>query len=308
MDLITIPPGLASPYGRDRPRLIGAMSRRRARSAHLLRSGHGRGAGPSVPPIETAGAREQTADLQAPPIRVMIIDDHRVSAEAMGQLLASYPDIEVMGWAPSVAEAVVAGQGKSADVTIIDFRLSDQRWSDAAAAIGAQWRETAVIIVNGEEGDDVLIDAIEAHVTGYLIKSAPVSEVVAALRRAVTGEALFPARRLADIVARQNELAGRRKEQLEVLDTLTPRELEILTVMARGLDNRAMAKELGIGYSTVRSHVRGVLEKLGAHSKLEAVARALELDLLHSRSETAAPGHPEADDELFSADHPPDGV
>src|SRR5215471_2622838 len=263
--------------------VIAAMSRRPTDTAPRPRNGHGRTTGDAGPPMETAPTAEP-AGLQPVPIRVMIVDDHRVAAEALSELLARYPNIEVVGWAAAVSEALAIGNGEPADVAIIDFRLSDQRWSDAAAAIRFHWPGTSVVIVNADENDDVLIDAIEAGVAGYLIKSATGSEVVAALRRAVTGEALFPARRLADVLARQRQLAGRRKEQLELLGTLTPRELEILTVMARGLDNRAMARELGIGYSTVRSHVRGVLEKLGAHSKLEAVARAMELDLLHTHS------------------------
>src|SRR5215467_1226 len=282
MDVITITRcPVSSPTQRE-AWVIATMSRRPTDTAPRPRNGHGRTtAGDAGPPIETA-TTAQPADLQPVPIRVMIVDDHRVAAEALSELLARYPNIEVVGWAAAVSEALAIGDGEPADVAIIDFRLSDQRWSDAAAAIRFHWPGTSVVIVNADESDDVLIDAIEAGVAGYLIKSATGAEVVAALRRAVTGEALFPARRLADVLARQRQLAGRRKEQLELLGTLTPRELEILTVMARGLDNRAMARELGIGYSTVRSHVRGVLEKLGAHSKLEAVARAMELDLLHT--------------------------
>lgn len=285
MDLLTITRGPASSSAQRKAWAIAIMSRRPTDTAPRPRNGHGRNAttGDAGPPIETATTAEP-AGLQAVPIRVMIVDDHRVAAEALSELLARYPNIEVVGWAAAVSEALAIGDGEPADVAIIDFRLSDQRWSDAAAAIRFHWPGTSVVIVNADENDDVLIDAIEAGVAGYLIKSATGAEVVAALRRAVTGEALFPARRLADVLARQRQLAGRRKEQLELLGTLTPRELEILTVMARGLDNRAMARELGIGYSTVRSHVRGVLEKLGAHSKLEAVARAMELDLLHTHS------------------------
>ncbi|HKF19561.1 MAG TPA: response regulator transcription factor [Candidatus Dormibacteraeota bacterium] len=285
MDLLTITRGTASSSAQRKAWVIAIMSRRPTDTAPRPRNGHGRSTttGDAGPPIETATTAEP-AGLQPVPIRVMIVDDHRVAAEALSELLARYPNIEVVGWAAAVSEALAIGDGEPADVAIIDFRLSDQRWSDAAAAIRFHWPGTSVVIVNADENDDVLIDAIEAGVAGYLIKSATGAEVVAALRRAVTGEALFPARRLADVLARQRQLAGRRKEQLELLGTLTPRELEILTVMARGLDNRAMARELGIGYSTVRSHVRGVLEKLGAHSKLEAVARAMELDLLHTHS------------------------
>ena len=285
MDLLTTTRGTASSSAQREAWVIAAMSRRPTDTAPRPRNGHGRNTttGDAGPPIETATTAEP-AGLQPVPIRVMIVDDHRVAAEALSELLARYPNIEVVGWAAAVSEALAIGDGEPADVAVIDFRLSDQRWSDAAAAIRFHWPGTSVVIVNADENDDVLIDAIEAGVAGYLIKSATGAEVVAALRRAVTGEALFPARRLADVLARQRQLAGRRKEQLELLGTLTPRELEILTVMARGLDNRAMARELGIGYSTVRSHVRGVLEKLGAHSKLEAVARAMELDLLHTQS------------------------
>ena len=285
MDLLTITRGTASSSAQRKAWVIAIMSRRPTDTAPRPRNGQGRSTttGDAGPPIETATTAEP-AGLQPVPIRVMIVDDHRVAAEALSELLARYPNIEVVGWAAAVSEALAIGDGEPADVAIIDFRLSEQRWSDAAAAIRFHWPGTSVVIVNADENDDVLIDAIEAGVAGYLIKSATGAEVVAALRRAVTGEALFPARRLADVLARQRQLAGRRKEQLELLGTLTPRELEILTVMARGLDNRAMARELGIGYSTVRSHVRGVLEKLGAHSKLEAVARAMELDLLHTHS------------------------
>lgn len=286
MDLLIVTRGPVSSLAQRKAWVSGITSRRPTHTAPRPRNGHGRTTtttGDAGPPIETATTAEP-AGLQPVPVRVMIVDDHRVAAEALSELLARYPNIEVVGWAAAVSEALAIGDGEPADVAIIDFRLSDQRWSDAAAAIRFHWPGTSVVIVNADENDDVLIDAIEAGVAGYLIKSATGAEVVAALRRAVTGEALFPARRLADVLARQRQLAGRRKEQLELLGTLTPRELEILTVMARGLDNRAMARELGIGYSTVRSHVRGVLEKLGAHSKLEAVARAMELDLLHTHS------------------------
>ena len=100
------------------------------------------------------------------------------------------------------------------------------------------------------------------------------------VRRAVNGMAQLPARTLAAVLTRQREEGRRRAERSKLLGRLTPREREVLRMMARGVDNRAMAARLGIGYSTVRSHVRGVLEKLGAHSKLEAVAVANGLDLL----------------------------
>src|SRR5215470_15750130 len=187
MDVTTITRCPVSSPARREAWVIGSMSRRPTDTAPRPRNGHGRTtAGDAGPPIETAPTAEP-AGLQAVPVRVMI-DDHRVAAEALSELLARYPNIEVVGWAAAVSEALAIGDGEPADVAIIDFRLSDQRWSDAAAAIRFHWPGTSVVIVNADESDDVLIDAIEAGAAGYLIKSATGAEVVAALRRAVTGE------------------------------------------------------------------------------------------------------------------------
>ena len=94
------------------------------------------------------------------------------------------------------------------------------------------------------------------------------------MRRAVDGEILVPARQLATLLARRREQARREAEHGRRLDSLTPREREILGLMAEGLDNRDIARELGISYTTVRSHVRHLLSKMGARSKLEAVVKA----------------------------------
>ena len=241
-----------------------------------------------APPEAQADAGAATTGIATPeerqpaPIRVLIVDDHRVVAEALAWLLSGYPNIAVVGWAETISEAISIADDELADVAIIDFRLSSERWSEAAAAIRMHRQATSVVVVNAQESDEVLIDAVEAGVAGYLVKSASGAEVVASVRRVVTGDSLIPARRLADVLARQRQMARNREEQAHLLGSLTRREREILRLMARGLDNRAMARELGIGYSTVRSHVRGVLEKFGVHSKLEAVARAMELDLLRA--------------------------
>lgn len=285
MDLTALSRGLALSAAVCRTSFSGAAPFLRA--AGRSRNGRNRPAAPGASgQTKTSTGTEESPDVvtaegrQPAPIRVLIVDDHRVAAEALAWLLSGYPNITVIGWAESVSEAIAIADDERADVAIVDFRLSGERWSEAAAAIRLHRPATSVVIVNAEESDEVLIDAVEAGVAGYLVKSASGAEVVAALRRAVTGEALIPARRLADVLARQRQLAKRREEQAQLLGSLTQREREILEMMARGLDNRTMAKELGIGYSTVRSHVRGVLEKFGVHSKLEAVVRAMELDLL----------------------------
>jgi DNA-binding NarL/FixJ family response regulator len=182
------------------------------------------------------------------------------------------------------ASAVVATRG--IDVVIVDYRLSRGAWAHTTAAIRVNRLETAVIAINAEEDDEALIDAIEAGVTRYLVKSASTEDLVAAVVAAKGDQnAPLPARALANVLLRQREQSRSRSERAELLAHLTPREREILEMMAQGYGNRAMASQLGIGYSTVRSHVSGLLGKLGVHSKLEAVAKAGQLGLVqHSIS------------------------
>jgi DNA-binding NarL/FixJ family response regulator len=115
---------------------------------------------------------------------------------------------------------------------------------------------------------------VEAGAAGYLVKTAAGSEIVEAVQRAAEGEMLLPAPRLAALLARRRELAQEEDRRARLLGSLTPREREILTLMAEGLDNRRIADRLHVAYPTVRSHVRRVLQKLGARSRLEAVVKA----------------------------------
>jgi DNA-binding NarL/FixJ family response regulator len=121
--------------------------------------------------------------------------------------------------------------------------------------------------------DAVLREAVKAGARGYLLKTQPAAELVDAVRRTAAGELLIPAATLAGLIA-----VSERGPQL--LDRLTHREHEILRLLAEGLDNRGIAARLGIGYVTVRSHLRNLSSKLNAHSKLEVLARAAELRLI----------------------------
>jgi two-component system, NarL family, response regulator DevR len=251
-------------------------------------SAHGAADSFQVPVAQSDADRSGFADREreTEPIRVLFVDDQRIVAEALATLLGRYGGIEVVGSvnAPADASAVVAAGG--VDVVVVDYRLSGGAWAQTTAAIRVNRLETAVIVINADEDDDALIDAIEAGVTRYLVKSASTDDLVAAIV-AATGDqnAPLPARALANVLLRQREQSRSRNERAELLAHLTPREREILEMMARGYGNRAMASQLGIGYSTVRSHVSGLLGKLGVHTKLEAVAKAGQLGLVqHSIS------------------------
>jgi DNA-binding NarL/FixJ family response regulator len=251
-------------------------------------SGHAQGrrlhvVGP-VDDVSTAAADSaagNSAEL-AGHTSVLIVDDQRLMAEGLASLLRDYPGIDVRGWVETAGEALaIIDQQQQVDVVIVDAQLGTEPWSRAASSIRARQPRTAVVVVNAVETDEIVLDAVEAGVAGLVWRSESVADVAAAVRAASTESVPLPARTLAGVLARQRSEVQVDSQRSWLLGRLTPREHDVLELMVHGLDNRAMAAELGIGYSTVRSHVRGVLEKLGTHSRLEAVALANRINLLH---------------------------
>jgi DNA-binding NarL/FixJ family response regulator len=214
------------------------------------------------------------------PIRVLIVEDHRLVAEGLQAVLSAYRDIQLVGVAGSVAEAVRIDADSPPDVILMDFRLPDGTGADAAVRIRKQHRSVAVVFLSTDDSEEALVAAVRAGGCGYLSKSHAAAEVAAAVRRAAEGEMLIPAARLASLLARAQDRAQDEAERRRLLGELTPREKEILGLMAGGMDNRAIASRLSISFTTVRGHVQNILEKLDAHSKLEAVARAAQYALL----------------------------
>ncbi|MGY1727546.1 response regulator [Geodermatophilus sp. SYSU D01062] len=229
---------------------------------------------------------------ESPPdaaIRVLLVEDHQVVAESLAALLAEYPDLDVLGWVPTVAAAVEAVQRSEPDVVLVDFRLPDGSGAQAAARIRELRPHAAVVFLSADSSDDAVTAAVEAGAAGYLLKSAPSDDLVRAIHRAADGEILIPAQRLAELLTRRRAIARQRARHTRLGASLTPREREVLGLMARGMDNRALARHLGIEYSTVRSHVHKVLLKLDARSMLEAVAKATESGIVPT---PRSPGEP----------------
>jgi DNA-binding NarL/FixJ family response regulator len=213
------------------------------------------------------------------PYRVLIVEDHQVVAEGLAVLLGEHPDLEVVGWAATVAEARRLAATAPVDVVVADYWLPDGTGGEAVAAVRAYRPEAAVVFLSADDSDEVMLAALEAGASGYLVKSAGGADVAEAVRRAAEGEILVPARQLAALLARRRVQAQRQAERSRRLSSLTPRERQVLGLMAEGMDNRDVAQRLGVSYTTVRSHVRHLLTKLGARSKLEAVVRAADWGL-----------------------------
>lgn len=206
-------------------------------------------------------------------MRVLIVDDHRVVADGLRLVLGEYPDLEVVGIAGDGLTALRLASATPPDVVLVDYRLPDMTGVDLAARLRTSVPGLRVLFLSMVMSAALIREAVRAGARGYLVKTQPAEELVDAVRRAAAGEMLISASTLVDLVVGTDEGA-------QLLDRLTPRDHDVLRLLAEGLDNRAIAARLGIGYVTVRSHVRNLSSKLGAHSKLEIVARAAELGLI----------------------------
>lgn len=205
--------------------------------------------------------------------RVMIVEDHQVVAEGLAALINDQDDMMVVGHAASVAESIERSAELKPDLALIDFRLTDGTGADAAAAIRQLRPETKLIFLTREDSDAARFAALESGASAFIHKSRAAQEVVDAIRTVGGGGTLFTPRTIA-------RLLNSRREVEAQLERLTPREKEVLRLMAEGISSREIAAKLGIGYTTVRTHIRSLGSKLGVHSKLEAIVKARELALV----------------------------
>jgi DNA-binding NarL/FixJ family response regulator len=217
----------------------------------------------------------------AEPITVLIVEDHRLMVEGLASLLGDVPGLRVAGIAGTVEEAVDKARELQPQVVLMDFRLPDGNGAEATARIRRDNRDVAVLFLSADVSDNAMLLAVDAGACGYISKAASAEELTGALKRAGEGEFLLPAATMSRLLARQREQRRSEAERDRIAQDLTAREREVLNMMAAGLDNYDIADRLGIGYGTVRSHVRGVLEKLGARSRLQAVVQARESGLLN---------------------------
>jgi two-component system, NarL family, nitrate/nitrite response regulator NarL len=218
--------------------------------------------------------------LDRAPITVLLVEDHVLVAEGLTAMLNASGDVRVVGTSTSAADAARAASECQPDVVVMDSHLRDGSGADAAMRLREELPRVPIVFLSADESEAAMIAAVRAGACAYLPKSRATVDVVEAVRRAAEGEMLIPAAQLARLLARSHEMAKDEAERRRLLQSLTARELEVLALMAEGLDNRAIAAELAIGFTTVRGHVQNILEKLDAHSKLEALACAARYDLL----------------------------
>jgi DNA-binding NarL/FixJ family response regulator len=211
--------------------------------------------------------------------RVLIADDDELMRAGLVELLAADPEIEVIGQAATGRQAVEQARRLAPEVVLMDVRMPDLDGIAATRQLTRTAPGVRILILTTFEQDDYIFGALRAGASGFLLKRARPEELLAAVHTIAAGEALLSpsvTRRVIDRMAQQPtpELADRAR-----LDGLTPREREVLGLIARGLSNREIAAALAVEESTVRTHVKRILMKLELRDRVQAVIFAYETGL-----------------------------
>jgi DNA-binding NarL/FixJ family response regulator len=213
-------------------------------------------------------------------IRVLIADDQELVRAGFGAILDKQPDIEVVGEAADGAAAVTMTERVHPDVVLMDVRMPNVDGIEATRRLAALGSDSRVLMLTTFDLDEHVYEAMRAGASGFLLKDVPREELASAVRTVARGDALLaPAitRRLVEDFVRRPPPTGARNERFA---ELTTRELEVLTLIARGRSNSEIAGELYLSEATVKTHVTRVLQKLGVRDRVQAVIVAYEHGLI----------------------------
>lgn len=213
-------------------------------------------------------------------IGVLVVHSHPLLGSTIGLIFDVEPGMHVCEIVRTGHEAAEAAAHHLPAVVLLDFSLGDMDGSTAASLIQAASPGAAIVVLGGEDSETHLLDAIDAGAVGYLTRQATAAEIVEAVRRASSGDTIVPPRLLAKALARKRTTAAKQRELATWLSSVTPRERDILGLLAQGLDTRAMSARLSISSHTVEWHVRHLIEKFDVHSKLQLVLKAAALGMI----------------------------
>ncbi|MDQ3645509.1 MAG: response regulator transcription factor [Actinomycetota bacterium] len=214
-------------------------------------------------------------------IRVMIVDDHALFRRGLQMVLEGEADIEVVAEASDGFEALERAEQSSPDVVLMDVRMPKRSGIDATRAIKETLPSTHVLMLTISDEEADLYEAIKAGASGYLLKEISIDEVASAVRSVYQGQSLISPSMASKLLTEFATMVKRQDERTQIpAPRLTDRELEVLKLVAKGLNNRDIGAELFISENTVKNHVRNILEKLHLHSRMEAVVYAVREKLL----------------------------
>ncbi len=213
------------------------------------------------------------------PIRVLVVDDQELFRRGLTMVLSAEPGLELIGEAADGESAVDLVLRYAPDVVLLDVRMPKLSGIDTCVAMKAAAPTTRIIMLTASDDEVDLYDAVRSGASGYLLKDSSIDEVARAVRLVADGQSLIsPA--MATKLLDEFKSMSRPERFTPMTPRLTERELEVLRLVARGGNNREVAKALFISENTVKNHVRNILEKLQLHSRMEAVMYAVRERLL----------------------------
>jgi DNA-binding NarL/FixJ family response regulator len=202
-------------------------------------------------------------------IRILCVDDHPLVRKGIASILANEADMELVAEAGNGREAVNLFKELKPDVVLMDLRMPEVDGTSATRLIRQEAPDAKIIALTSYDGDQDIYRALEAGVRGYILKEMVHTEVVRAIRTVHSGKRLMP-----------QEVAERLSEYVPQV-ALTPREVEVLGCVAKGMANKEIATRLGTASGTVKMHIQNILAKLGASDRTHAVTIAMERGILH---------------------------
>jgi DNA-binding NarL/FixJ family response regulator len=223
----------------------------------------------------SAGLRFAAMGEQPDRITIVIADDHRAFGEALQVALDKEPDLQVLGVLTDGEAAVELASVRAANVALIDLQMPGVDGLEASRRIRQASPETAVVILTGTEDRLAIGRAVQAGAHGFLRKTESIADLAEAVRRVHRGEALNPSDEIEMALGRLRRRRDADSDMARRLERLTPREVEVLQLMADGLPSDRIAADLDLSKHTLRTHVQNILTKLGVHSKLDAIVVAI---------------------------------
>lgn len=218
------------------------------------------------------------------PIRVVVADDHAVIRQGLRMLLESRPEIEVVGDCENGREALLMVESLKPHVVLMDVVMPGLNGIEATRQVRRASPTTRVVILSGFVDEEQIIGAIRAGASGYLVKNSDVSELVLAIQTVHRGNQYYSAALSEGFDIPELQLQARRPEQRTGIDTLTPREREVLQLIAEGRTNQQVADELVVSIKTVEAHKAHIMDKLKAKSRTDLIRYALKRGIVKLES------------------------
>lgn len=215
-----------------------------------------------------------TVGDESEPVRVVIVDDHELFRRGLMMLLESEPGLVVVGEAGDGNEAIRLADSMAPDVVLLDIQMPKRSGIEACREIKEVAPAAKIIMLTVSDDEVDLYDAVKGGASGYLLKDSSIDEVAQAVRVVADGQSLISPSMAVKLIDEFKQISQREQRPATKV-RLTDRELEVLRLVARGMNNRDIAKALVISENTVKNHVRNLLEKMQMHSRMEAAMYAV---------------------------------